>query len=80
MRALEAHRVEVRFEAAPGTSSVIRRLDPDGGALTMSREVPDSRQLFQLAHTLGLRVLGGEDGAICCGGSSCANCSGAGSP
>ena len=64
VRALAAHRVEVRFEPSAKSSSVIRRLDPDGGALTMSRDVPEARQLFQLAHTLGLRVLGGEDGAL----------------
>jgi len=64
VRALEAHRVEVTFEPSAISSSVIRRLDPDGGALTMSRDVPEARQLFQLAHTLGLRVLGGEDGAL----------------
>ena len=65
VRALGAHRVEVRFEPSPaGPSSVIRRLDPDGGMVTMSRDVPESRQLFQLAHTLGLRVLGGEEGAL----------------
>ncbi len=64
VRVLAAHRVEVRFEVAAAQSSVIRRLDPDGGALTMSRDVPEHRQLFQLAHTLGLRVLGGESGAL----------------
>jgi predicted transcriptional regulator/transcriptional regulator with XRE-family HTH domain len=64
VRALGEHKVEVRFEAAASSGSVIRRLDPDGGALTMSRDVPEHRQLFQLAHTLGLRVLGGEDGAL----------------
>lgn len=64
VRALAAHRVEVRFEASPLASSVIRRLDPDGGTLTMSRDVPDHRQLFQLAHALGLRVLGGPEGEL----------------
>ncbi|MFO0684016.1 MAG: short-chain fatty acyl-CoA regulator family protein [Sandaracinus sp.] len=64
VRALAAHRVDVRFEASAGPSSVIRRLDPDGGHLTMARDVPEHRQLFQLAHTLGLRVLGGESGEL----------------
>lgn len=64
VRALAAHSVEVRFEAATASSSVIRRLDPEGGTLTISRDMGEARQLFQLAHTLGLRVLGGEDGAL----------------
>ena len=62
-RALAAHDVEVRFAATAGSSSVIRRIDPDGGMLTMSRDVPEHRLLFQLAHTLGLRVLG-KDGSM----------------
>ncbi len=46
--------------AGAGGSSVIRRLDPEGGRLSLSRDVPEPRLLFQLAHTIGLRVLDRE--------------------
>lgn len=40
--------------------SVIRRLDPRGGALTLTRDLPEHRRMFQLAHTIGLRLLDEE--------------------
>jgi hypothetical protein len=40
--------------------SVIRRLDPSGGVLTLSRDVPEHRRLFQLAHTIALRLFDRE--------------------
>ena len=45
-------------EESPG--SVIRRLDPRGGALTLTRDLPEHRRMFQLAHTIGLRLLDEE--------------------
>jgi predicted transcriptional regulator/transcriptional regulator with XRE-family HTH domain len=62
VRALRALGVEARVvdAAGAGESSVIRRLDPEGGQLTLSRDVPEARLLFQLAHTLGLRLLDRE--------------------
>lgn len=46
----------VRGEAG----SVIRRLDREGGLLRLSRDVPEHRRLFQLAHAIGLRLLDDE--------------------
>jgi hypothetical protein len=39
---------------------VIRRFDPDAGRLVLSSDVPDHRRKFQLAHTIGLRILDEE--------------------
>ena len=51
----------MRFvEPSSAPTSVIRRLHPDGGTLLLSRDVPDHRKLFQLAHTLGLRLCARE--------------------
>lgn len=56
---LRTHGVEVQLvQGEPG--SVIRRLDPEGGALRLSRDVPEHRRLFQLAHAIGLRLLDEE--------------------
>lgn len=62
LRALRGLGVESRMvdAAGAGESSVIRRLDPEGGQLLVSRDVPEPRLLFQLAHTLGLRLLDRE--------------------
>ncbi|MFK7989292.1 MAG: short-chain fatty acyl-CoA regulator family protein [Sandaracinaceae bacterium] len=49
--------VEVQLVSEEEGSSVIRRLDPAGGRLALSLDIPDSRRKFQLAHTIGLRVL-----------------------
>ncbi len=59
VRALRALGVEARIvdAAGAGESSVIRRLDPEGGQLFLSRDVSEARLLFQLAHTLGLRLV-----------------------
>lgn len=40
--------------------SVIRRLDPRGGSLTLSHDLPEHRRMFQLAHAIGLRLLDEE--------------------
>jgi predicted transcriptional regulator/DNA-binding XRE family transcriptional regulator len=56
--------VEVRTASPEGPGhdrgSVIRRLDPRGGAVTLSRDLPEHRRMFQLAHTIGLRLLDEE--------------------
>lgn len=52
--------VRVTLAAADEESSVIRRLDPSGGTLTLSREVPEHRRAFQLAHTIALRLFDRE--------------------
>jgi predicted transcriptional regulator/transcriptional regulator with XRE-family HTH domain len=64
VRALAAYKVDVRFEESPAHTSVIRRLDPSGGTLTLSRDLPEHRLLFQLGHTLGLRILDEADQAL----------------
>ncbi|GAB4205830.1 MAG: short-chain fatty acyl-CoA regulator family protein [Sandaracinaceae bacterium] len=55
--------VEVR-SIEPGAGrregSVIRRLDPQGGSLELSRDLPEHRRMFQLAHAIGLRLLDAE--------------------
>jgi predicted transcriptional regulator/transcriptional regulator with XRE-family HTH domain len=54
-------RLDVRVEEEPPhDSSVIRRLDPSGGVLTLARDVPEHRRLFQLAHTVALRLFDRE--------------------
>ncbi len=47
-------------EESEHEGSVIRRLDPRGGAMTLSRDLPEHRRMFQLAHTIGLRLLDEE--------------------
>lgn len=61
-RALRDHLgVEVELvDAGGGTSSVIRRLDPARGVLRLSADVPEHRRKFQLAHTIGLRLIDEE--------------------
>ncbi len=59
VHALRSLDVRVQLEAE-GESSVIRRLDPSGGVLTLSRDVPEHRRLFQLAHTIALRLFDRE--------------------
>lgn len=53
--------VDVQIVAGETATSVIRRLDPEGGVLRISREVPEHRRLFQLAHAIGLRLLDKEN-------------------
>lgn len=50
----------LRAEEIEGESSVIRRLDPRGGSLTLSHDLPEHRRMFQLAHAVGLRLLDEE--------------------
>jgi predicted transcriptional regulator/transcriptional regulator with XRE-family HTH domain len=52
--------VKVTMAAASEVSSVIRRLDPSGGAMTLSRDVAEHRRAFQLAHTIALRLFDRE--------------------
>jgi transcriptional regulator with XRE-family HTH domain len=49
--------VDVQLADAETSTSVIRRLDTEGGLLRISRDVPEHRRLFQLAHAIGLRLL-----------------------
>jgi XRE family transcriptional regulator, fatty acid utilization regulator len=62
IRALREHLgVGVELAAAgEGSSSVIRRFDPDRGRLRISEDMPEHRRKFQLAHTIGLRILDEE--------------------
>jgi len=57
-RALEGLGVKVEI-AAPTTreASVIRRYDAEKGTLTLSASLLEQRLKFQLAHTIGLRLL-----------------------
>jgi predicted transcriptional regulator/transcriptional regulator with XRE-family HTH domain len=50
----------LRAEEIEGEGSVIRRLDPRGGSLTLSHDLPEHRRMFQLAHAVGLRLLDEE--------------------
>ncbi len=52
--------VDVRFVAPSEDSSVVRRWNPDGGALTLSSTMFEQRLKFQLAATAGLRLLDDE--------------------
>ena len=52
--------VKVHLEATSADGSVIRRLDPSGGVLTLSRDVAEHRRLFQIAHTIALRLFDRE--------------------
>lgn len=58
-RALREHDVDVQLVRGEA-SSVIRRLDREGGVLRIARDVPEHRRLFQLAHAVGLRLLDEE--------------------
>lgn len=58
-RALHEQDVDVQLVRGEA-SSVIRRLDRAGGVLRISRDVPEHRRLFQLAHAIGLRLLDDE--------------------
>lgn len=61
VRALQASLdVRVHLEVEGSDGSVIRRLDPSGGVLTLSRDVAEHRRLFQLAHTIALRLFDRE--------------------
>jgi transcriptional regulator with XRE-family HTH domain len=58
VRALGDHLdVGVELVGADGDSSVIRRFDPDRGVLRLSADMAEHRRKFQLAHTIGLRLL-----------------------
>jgi hypothetical protein len=52
--------LEVKVHLGEADGSVIRRLDPSGGVLTLSRDVAEHRRLFQLAHTIALRLFDRE--------------------
>src|SRR4051812_30245357 len=56
VRILKAKKVRVDF-VAPGRSSVVRRYDPKKGHLTLSTALMEQPTKFQLAATVGLRVL-----------------------
>lgn len=53
--------VDVRLVPPAEQSSVVRRWDADASVLTLSSTMFEQRLKFQLAHTLGLRVLDRED-------------------
>jgi predicted transcriptional regulator/DNA-binding XRE family transcriptional regulator len=54
----EHYGVEVRTHAGTGRDGgVIRRYDADRGVLSLSAEMLEHRRKFQLAHTIGLRIL-----------------------
>src|SRR5262249_15202351 len=58
-----AERLGVRVAIEPvgragrGESSIIRRYDAEAGVLTLSAGLLEQRSKFQLAHTVGLRLL-----------------------
>lgn len=53
--------VDVRLVPPSEQSSVVRRWDANSSVLTLSSTMFEQRLRFQLAHTLGLRVLDRED-------------------
>jgi predicted transcriptional regulator/transcriptional regulator with XRE-family HTH domain len=58
VRALGEHLgVGVELVGPDGDSSVIRRFDPERGVLRLSTDMAEHRRKFQLAHTIGLRLL-----------------------
>ncbi len=61
VRALrDALDVEVTLVGGSSTSSVIRRFDPARGVLRLSADMAEHRRKFQLAHTIGLRLIDEE--------------------
>jgi predicted transcriptional regulator/transcriptional regulator with XRE-family HTH domain len=48
---------EVRVQAAPSGSSVVRRLDPEARTLTLSPDLTEQPLKFQIAASVGLLVL-----------------------
>lgn len=52
--------VDVRFVAPADSSSVVRRWDPEAGTLTITSAMLEQRLKFQLAATVGLRLLDEE--------------------
>jgi len=61
VRALREHLdIEVELVEGESDSSVIRRFDPEDGRLRISVDVPAHRRKFQLAHTIGLRLIDEE--------------------
>jgi XRE family transcriptional regulator, fatty acid utilization regulator len=56
VRILKARKVRVEF-TQPGKGSVVRRYDPKKRQLVMSTALLEQPLKFQLAHTIGLRVL-----------------------
>lgn len=60
-RALTEHLgVRVELACEDGKSSVIRRFDRDAGVLRLSADMAEHRRKFQLAHTIGLRLIDEE--------------------
>jgi predicted transcriptional regulator/DNA-binding XRE family transcriptional regulator len=57
IKILRAHKVKVEFVAPGSKSSVVRRYDARRRALTMSTALLEQPLKFQLAATVGLRVL-----------------------
>jgi predicted transcriptional regulator/DNA-binding XRE family transcriptional regulator len=58
---LAEHGVELQLVEGEGQrSSVIRRFDAKSKVLQISRDVPEHRRVFQLAHAIGLRLLDEE--------------------
>ncbi len=62
VRVLGSLGVDVRMleSSEAGRGSVIRKLDPNGGTLTLTADLPEYRRMFQLAHSIGLRLLDEE--------------------
>jgi len=52
--------VDVRMVPPEIASSVVRRWDSDRGVLTLSSDLAEQRLKFELAHTIGLRILDEE--------------------
>ncbi len=50
-------RVEVQARPNRGEGSIIRRYEADRGMLTLSASLLEHRRQFQIAHTIGLRIL-----------------------
>lgn len=60
-RALTEHLdVKVELACEDAKSSVIRRFDREKGVLRLSADLPEHRRKFQLAHTIGLRLIDEE--------------------
>ncbi len=64
MAAMSRFDIDVRLVSpGAGESSVVRHWDPERAVLTVSSEMPEQRLRFQLAHSLGLRLIT-EEGLV----------------
>jgi predicted transcriptional regulator/transcriptional regulator with XRE-family HTH domain len=57
-------KIEELARAGRGEGSIIRRYEADRGVLTLSASLLEHRRKFQLAHTIGLRVLDDAPGIL----------------